>query len=367
MRTRNRWLAVLVVAGLALSACGDDDGGSGSGGSEGDSEHTESVLRALGDDVIVPSYAGLVESLDGLTAALDTLCATPSAANLDAARATWREAAMAWPATRAGGVGPAMDRRLMGAVGYKARPQTVTTLLEGSDPLDPESLEQTGAAARGLSALELLLFDNGAGELTAPGEAGARRCEYARSASTLSGQAVQEVLDDWQGSSGDEPYADTLVSGVDGGPQSSVSALVNEVAHTLQTLDDKGLRQIAAAGSADDLPVTDRDGPAGYGLAELRGLHAGIVALVDGPSGDDGLRALVGGRDEEVADRLDAALTEATGALDALPDSIADTFAAPDDLAAASEAVAELKVVVGTEVASVLGVTIGFSDADGDS
>jgi predicted lipoprotein len=29
--------------------------------------------------------------------------------------------------------------------------------------------------------------------------------------------------------------------------------------------------------------------------------------------------------------------------------------------------VAELKVVVGTEVASVLGVTIGFSDADGDS
>jgi uncharacterized protein len=371
MSWRNRWLAVLLpvlMGGLAMTACGDDDGsGSGDGGDGG--EHTESVLRALGEDVIVPSYTGLAGSLDGLTAALDTLCATPSAANLEAARAAWQEAAVAWPGTRAGGVGPAMDRRLMGAVGYRARPQTVTSLLEGGDPLDPESLAETGAAARGLSALELLLYDDGAGDLTAPGGAGARRCEYARSASTLSGEAVQVVVDDWrgEGESSGEAYVDALVSGVDGGPQSSVSALVNEVAHSLQTLDDKGLRQIAAAGSVDDLPVTDRDGPAGHGLAELRGLHGGIVAMVDGPSGDDGLRALVEARDEEVAERLDAALSEATSTLDALPDSIADTFAAPDDLAAASEAVAELKVVVGTEVASVLGVTIGFSDADGDS
>jgi predicted lipoprotein len=369
-RYRYRWLAVLVVAILAVTACGDDDGGGeGSGGGDGGGERTESVLRALGEDVIVPSYAGLVESLHGLTSALDTLCATPSAANLDAARTAWQGAAVAWPGTRAGGVGPAMDRRLMGAVGYRARPQTVSALLEGSDPLDPESLDETGAAARGLSAIELLLYDGGAADLTRPGPAGARRCEYARSASTLSGEAAQVVLDDWQGGgeSSGEPYAETLVSGVDGGPQSSVSALTNEVAHALQTLDDKGLRQIAAAESAEDLPVTDQDGPGAYGMAQLRGLHAGIVAMVDGPSGDDGLLALVAARDEEVADRLDAALDEATGAIDALPDSIADTFAARDDLTAASEAVAELKVVVGTEVASVLGVTIGFSDADGDS
>jgi predicted lipoprotein len=354
-------LAVLVIAGLAVSACGDDGEGGVGGGD------TESVLRALGEDVIVPSYAGMADSLDGLTAALDTLCATPSAANLEAARTAWREAAVAWPATRAGGVGPAMDRRLMADVAYQARPQTVAELLDGTDPLDPESLAESGAGARGLSTVELLLFDGGASDLAAPRAAGARRCEYARSASILSGQAVQVVLDDWRGESGDEPYAETLVSGVDEGPQSSVSALVNEVAHALQTLDDTGLRRIAEASSVQDLASTYRDGPAGYGLAELRGLHSGIVAMIEGPSGDDGLRALVAERDEAVADRLDAALTEATSALDALPDSIADTFSAPEELAAASEAVAELKVVVGTEVASVLGVTIGFSDADGDS
>ncbi|HEV7761945.1 MAG TPA: hypothetical protein VGO78_23215, partial [Acidimicrobiales bacterium] len=65
--------------------------------------------------------------------------------------------------------------------------------------------------------------------------------------------------------------------------------------------------------------------------------------------------------------RLDDALATAVETVGALPDSIPDTLAAPDDLAAASDAAAQLKVVVSTEVASLLGVTIGFSDADGDS
>lgn len=360
---RGRVLPVVAVGLLVVAGCGSgggDSGGSGDGG-----EGTEAVLRALGDEVIVPSYEELVDSLDGLTSALDTLCTTPSEANLLAAHQAWQRAAVAYPATRAGGVGPAMDRRLMSDVAYQVRPQQVTELVRGGDPLDPESLASAGAGARGLSAVELLLFDDGSAELAADaGPAAARRCEYARSASTLSGQAAQEVLDDWTGG-----YVETLVSGVDGGPQSSVGALVNEVAHALQTLDDKGLRRLVSAGSPDELADAYRDGPAAYHMAELVALHDGIAGVVAGPSGsgDDGLLAVVEDRDPAVAGRLHSALADAGEALDALPYSVAGSFGEPDRLAAASEAVADLKVVVGTEVASVLGVTIGFSDADGDS
>ncbi len=49
-----------------------------------------------------------------------------------------------------------------------------------------------------------------------------------------------------------------------------------------------------------------------------------------------------------------------------LPDSVADSFAQADDVAAA-DALAELKVILATEAASQLGVTITFSDSDGDS
>ena len=72
-------------------------------------------------------------------------------------------------------------------------------------------------------------------------------------------------------------------------------------------------------------------------------------------------------RSPETAERLDEALVAATATVGALPDSIAATLAVPDDLAVAAEDAAELKVVLSTEVASVLGITIGFSDADGDS
>ena len=53
--------------------------------------------------------------------------------------------------------------------------------------------------------------------------------------------------------------------------------------------------------------------------------------------------------------------------MDALPDSVTEAFDDPDGRPTAQEAVAALKVLLATEVASELGVTIGFSDADGDS
>jgi predicted lipoprotein len=344
---------------LGAGACGDDDGGSSSSPSDG----SEAALRELADGVIVPGYAEVADRLDALAAAVDELCGAPGDAALETARAAWREAAVAWPATRAGGVGPAMDRRLMGAIGYPARPGTVSGLLEGDDPLDTDALAEEGSAARGLPTLELLLFDAGSADLAAPGPAGARRCEYAGSAATLAASAAGEVRDAWTGG-----YVDSLASG----GQDSVAALVNEVAHTMQEVDDQGLRVLANADTPDDLPSAMREGPAAHDLAELRAMHAGVAAVVlgapDSGSGSGGLLAVVEARDPDVAERLRSAVTEATDAFAGLPDSTAEAITAhPDELAAAGDAAARVKVVVGTEVASVLGVTIGFSDADGDS
>jgi predicted lipoprotein len=357
--------AVLAACLLVLGAgaCGGDDGGSSSSPSNG----SGAALRALADDVIVPGYADLADRLDALAAAVDELCGAPGDAALESARAAWREAAVAWPATRAGGVGPAMERRLMGAIGYPARPGTVSGLLEGDGPLDPDALASEGSAARGLPTLELLLFDAGSAALAAPDPAGARRCEYAGSAATLAASAAREVLDDWTGG-----YVDSLASG----GQDSVAALVNEVAHTMQEVDDQGLRVLANAETVDDLPSAMREGPAAHDLAELRAMHAGVAAVVLGGSGSDsgsdsgpgGLLAVVEDRDPDVAGRLRSAVTESTDAFAGLPASTAEGITAQAAaLAAAGDAAARVKVVVGTEVASVLGVTIGFSDADGDS
>lgn len=350
-------LAALLVAAAACSS-GDDDGAGDSGAApeEGpvDAASVEDLMTTLGTDVIAPAYDDLVTALEGLTAALDGWCAAPAAAAPEAARTAWATAADAWQRTRPVGVGPAMDRRLMSAVWYPARPGDVEELVTGAEPITPESLDAGSATARGLGTVEILVFGS-------EGADPARRCAYAAAATTLATTAAAEVAADWDG------YPETLAAGIDGDPQSSLAALVNELAHALQTVDDQGLRGIALASSPEDVPETQRDGPAGHRVADLRALLATVQAVVEGPGGDDGLRALVTARSAETGERLDEALAAAAETVGALPDSIPATLDAPDDLAAAAEDAGELKVVLSTEVASVLGVTIGFSDADGDS
>ena len=159
--------------------------------------------------------------------------------------------------------------------------------------------------------------------------------------------------------------AKQFVAGLDGGPQSSVDEIVNEVSNRLDEIDTMGLRDMTEATSVDDLDPDRIGGPADQRLADRKALLAGISAAIG--DGDSGISALVGAKDAGLRDRLVAADEKATTAMDALPDSVADALDEPEDVQAASDAVSELKVLVSTEVASQLGVTINFSDSDGDS
>lgn len=357
-------VVVAVVGALLLAACSDDGGDEGGDGATSSSSATtrevdaDAVLTALADDVIVPAYQVLGESLDALATTTADLCATPSPAALEAARDAWRDATVAWQRTRGFGVGPALDERLMSDVGFAARERVVTLLLEGTDPVDEASVAEEGAAARGLYAAEILLFGEGSDAL-ATGDP--RRCEYAASVAALAAEAAQPIVDAWV----DGEARTAFVEGLDGGPQSSVDALVNEVSHRLDELDLMQLRDMAEAGSVDDLDETRLGGPADERLAERAALLTGMAAAIG--DGETGISALVAGKDADTADRLAEATTAASDALGELPPSVADAFDDPDDIAAASDALANLKVLLSTEAASLLGVTISFSDSDGDS
>jgi predicted lipoprotein len=357
---RRAALATLVIGALALAACS-------SGGSDGGSTttqkpvpaDTDQVLQDLADDVIVPSYEQLSTDLAALSTATDTLCATPSAANLEAAQGAWRDAVTGWQTTRAFGVGPALDDRLMSDVGFAARATVIEDLLESGDPVDQGALADEGAAARGIYAAEIALFGEGSETLAAA--EGARRCEYTASVAALASEAADAVTVQWT----DGDAAEAFVAGLDGGPQSSVALMVNELSHRLEELEMMGLRDMAEADSADDLDATRAGGPAGYRLADRAALLAGISAAVG--DGTSGVSALVGAKDADTMQRLVAAQAEADEAVAALPDSVDGAFDDPGAIAAASEAVSALKVLVSTEAASKLGVTITFSDSDGDS
>jgi predicted lipoprotein len=356
---RRAALATVLAGSLVLSGCSSDGGDGGSTTTEAPmAVDVGAVLQQLGDDVIVPSYEALGASLSTLDEATTALCAAPSDDALVSAREAWLGAVTAYQGTRPAGVGPALDTRMMSDVAFAARGGVISNLLESGEPVDEGAVADEGSAARGLYAVEIALFGEGADALA--GAAGARRCEYAASVASLAAQAAAPVIEEW--TSGDA--VDQLVVGLEGAPQSSVDALVNEAAHRADELDAMTFRDLAAAGSARDLEDTRLGGPADQRLADRKALLAGISALVG--DGTAGISALVGAQDAGTSQRLVAAQATADEAVGALPDSVADAFDDPDAIAAASEAVAELKVLLSTEVASKLGVTINFSDSDGD-
>lgn len=359
IRTFRRAAGGILVCGALLAACSSGDGGGAASTTEAPRPaDIGAVLEGLADDVIVPSYEALGSTLAELDAATTALCGAPSEEALEAARSAWSEAVVAWQQTRATGVGPALDERLMSDVGFAARPSVIGPLLEGDEPVDLEAMADEGAAARGLYASEEALFGDGSEALT--GAAGGRRCEYAASVATLMVADAQPVIDAW--TDGDAP--DRLVAGLDGGPQSSVDALVNEGTHRLEEIDGMGLRDLAAADRIDDLDEARTGGAADQRLADRKALLAGVSSLVG--DGTTGISALVAAEDPDAADRLVAAQAEADEAVAALPDSVSAAFDDLEAVAAASEAVADLKVLLSTEVATKLGVTITFSDSDGD-
>lgn len=363
---RGRRLLAPCVAGLLLLGACSSDGSEATDGDDGETSTTAGapaagtgdLLAGLADDVLVPRYEQLATDLGGLSAAIDALCATPSSSALTAAQQAWTTAVTTWQSSRPGAIGPGDDLRLMSAVGFEARPASIDRLLAGTDPVDPDTVANEGAAVRGLYAIEYGLHGEGGDALATA--AGARRCTYLASVAGLTVTAAEEVAADWSGD-----FRDTFVDGIGGDQQMSVSELVNEVTHRLQELDEKGLRDLAAADSLDDLSANRLDGPAGDAMAGRQALLAGIADLL----GDDGsgIIGLVAARSPETAERLDAATVGAVEALDALPASVADSFPLDEDVQAASDAVAELKVVLSTEAASQLGITISFSDSDGDS
>ena len=260
------------------------------------------MLAAAADEVIVPSYEALVAAFDALAAELDELCAEPSTEQLEAARAAWRELAVAWRHTRAGGVGPAMDRRLASAIAFAARPDAVADLLAGTDPVDEAGVDAAGAGVKGIVALEIGLFGDGSEELATP--EGARRCEYLTSVTALARTAAAEVLDDWTGG-----YRDEFVAGMDGDPQASLDALANEVIFRVTEIDDQGLRALTEAATADELQPTRADGPAAFRLAEHRATYESVAAVLE----DGRLQALVEATNADTGERLAETAADSLG------------------------------------------------------
>lgn len=308
-----------------------------------------------------PQAAAFAGQAGGLPTAISAVCdagADTAAAKLEQARGRWKASALAWDRLSGVQVGPLVQRRSARQIDFTpTRPELIKRAIQAA-PQDATAMESIGTPAKGLPALEWLLW-------TQPIAPATPACRYAvqvaadiqREADTLA-KAFNELAGRPPGQ-GEESQ----------GP--AMSELINQWAGALERLRWAEMEKPRLAGSAQGgrNAAAYARGASGQTAARwaaqweaLRTLGASQAREAPRPGAglapiETYLRGL--GRNQP-ADLLAQSVGKADKALQgASPANKAG-------MAAGGRALAELKKLAESEIAPALEVSIGFSDADGD-
>ncbi len=336
----------------------------------------QEVLVSLTDDVIVPRYRVLVEETEALRSSLRSLCEQPNQARLDIARTAWRDAREPWLRSQAAWFGPIMDRRSRSFVDWSpVEPGRIEGMLARGDSIDANhAREFLSSTQRGLGAIEYVLFQDDAAILVALGQPDSVRCQYVVALADVVADETGAAFDDW---TGNNPEGRSYAGYLNGTASSSLigRAAVDEVVsgsiHLSRIISDMGLGRALGVEDTQPDPYAIPGGLGHNQVADIRNQMLGMQDIYIGASdpdrGDLGIGALVRGVDEDADLRVRAAFENALSAIDNLEEPLIQTMHQhPGPALEAYQSLKELQIALNTDVVSVLGVTVGFADTDGD-
>jgi uncharacterized protein len=374
-------LGVLIIASLVLSmvGCSSDSGGGTVATLEQDAPDRGEVLAGIADDVIVPRLEDLATATAALSSSATELCAASGGSTglTMETTAAWNAAFEAWKRTEAFRFGPAKDLHSIATIAYPIDPAKIDELFAPGGtalPISAEAVADLGADVRGLNAIEQVLYSVPDGVAITP-----EQCAYVAAAAADVQVGAEELRDAWTvGVDGEEPFVEQFRE--PGGDsmfadeQDVVNALVNGSIAALTTIDDMVLGVASGATSGTPEPLVADPGPAGRASVDVLDMLDSVTAVYGTSEGADGgsggLSVLVAAQSLSNDRRLLETFADATAAAGALPSPLATVD--PADTAAvarvqdAYDQVADARVLMRTTVASLLGVTVGFSDSDGD-
>ncbi|HKX62952.1 MAG TPA: imelysin family protein [Verrucomicrobiae bacterium] len=321
------------------------------------------MLEDLVRQVIVPAYSNFTAATDRLAGAGEGFSNQPNAQSLAEVQQAWREAMLSWRSAQVLRSGPLLE--VLGRIHFwPIRRQSVEKVLRDSRPINEGYIAELGAPAVGLCAMESLLFDLKGGNETVlsnfQGREAERRRSYLRAlAADLSRQA-KGVSAAWTASGG---YAGKFIA--DG--QESVNLMVNDLLQAVEIATEERLKYALDLQESKLLkPEYIQGAAAGIShrsiVEVIRGAHrfyAGVVGF--------GLVAQLEQIGSPTAQRVERQFQTALKALEAIGAPLEKTL--PLDRAVVLRAYEEcktLEILLKTEMASALGVTLTFNSTDGD-
>ena len=309
-----------------------------------------SVLSGLVKEVVLGMAREIRAESKSLQVAVRALSSEPSLERQRAAQSAFKRATLAWKQAFAFRAGPfASSEAFQHAAFWPARATLVDAVLGDREPIDEYRVQQLGVDARGLYALEYLLFDeHNARRMLAAGDAqGERARAFALELCVnIWGYAdrIQRMLGD-----GHE-YAESFSKA---GKQ-SVDLLVVQTLDTLSVVTGKFARIERARTEERPLPFAVEGYFSGISLEIVLAILTGSMRLYVG-GGSGGLSHLVASASKPIDEHVRAAFGETERQLRAvgMPLEVA-LDAQPSRFNRAAAAVAELRHVMEVEMVSAL-------------
>ena len=355
----------------------------GAGCSGGATPREEAVNAAAAE--AFASQLKLNARAEMLVGSIDELCAAPEHLDPNAASAVTDAIVAkrhAWSYTAAMQIDSVKERRSWAVIDWPISTDDITSLLlDDSKDLTPERIgKRSGADQRGLGAAEYLIaLHRAPGEFPPPSVGTAqRRCEYLSSVGEVMLEETELILGDaWLIVDADEPLFKLIAPDAEMG----VDRLVNDAVFLLEAMTDMELGRALGETSAQARLDAVVEGPLGLGVADMRAHLDGLRAVLLGTERatdiitedgtmlnideSTGFRSLL---EDDLVSRLRAQFADASAALARVAGPLRDAVVNdPATVSRARAALKTLQVTISTEVVAQLGVTIGFSDADGDS
>lgn len=316
-----------------------------------------------------PQAAEFAKQARQLPNALSAACDAPAAnaaSALQQAKTQWQTTAAAWSRLSSVQIGPLLERRSARQIDFNpTRPELIARAIDAA-PTGANAMEQVGTPAKGLPALEWLLYTRPA----APALAGTPDCRY----------AVQ-VAQDIEREAAALSLAFSALAAQDLGEEDAsapaMGELVNQWIGALEHLrwPDMGKPLLAGASAVapsesarkagNSFPRVASGQTAATWTAQwqaLRALAASQASLAPQPGETLApLETYLRGRGlNPLANALHQAVAKTDKAM------LNPTPADKASITAATRELASLKKLAEVQVAPALQVSLGFSDADGD-
>ena len=335
-------------------------------------DKTETVLSTAVDGVIRPGYHRFTEASDAMVKTMDTLCADPSAAKVEAAKGAFDSTIKAWGGIEFIRSGPALEKSRFERVLYYPDRKSiglkqVQAILAKKDETATkvEALEGKSVGVQGLTALEFVLYGTGSDALAT--EKDGHRCRYGAAIAGNLHQIATELSTEWDRPGG---IADSWKTPGANNPvfrneQEAVSELLGTMVHGTETVREQRIKGFYPVGDSPANPKSALFWRSGKTFVMVTANLEGIGTLWN----QAGMETLLKDDQRSVASSIAFVLKSLARKAPLVTPDIEKAISVPEEKAKVDYLLLNTKDAVtrmSDDYGKALGLGAGFSFSDGD-